>query len=213
MARYDAGWGPRYGYDFGGGRDEERLARWRTAWGVGPGPARGSQNWYPQARGYGSGDYGGPPRGRGIYGSPHPGYREYPTPMGGSGAGRGGYGSAYADRPFMPEVAYRRHPEYERPPRNAGGRWPDQPSGPAYGYAGEPDDEEVKQSVRESLYGDSWVDADRIEVEVEDGVVTLTGKVDDYMEARYAWDDAWETPGVRGVVNQLTVSTGPDQDE
>jgi hypothetical protein len=27
------------------------------------------------------------------------------------------------------------------------------------------------------------------------------------MEARYAWDDAWETEGVRGVVNSLTVRT------
>jgi len=37
--------------------------------------------------------------------------------------------------------------------------------------------------------------------------VTLTGDVGDFMEARYAWDDAWESPGVRGVINNLTVRT------
>jgi hypothetical protein len=42
---------------------------------------------------------------------------------------------------------------------------------------------------------------------VEEGVVTLTGEVADFMEARYAWDDAWESPGVRGVVNNITVRT------
>jgi osmotically-inducible protein OsmY len=36
-------------------------------------------------------------------------------------------------------------------------------------------------------------------------VVTLTGEVDDFLKARYAWDDAWEAEGVRGVVNNLTV--------
>lgn len=27
------------------------------------------------------------------------------------------------------------------------------------------------------------------------------------MEARYAWDHAWESPGVGGVINNLTVRT------
>jgi osmotically-inducible protein OsmY len=40
-----------------------------------------------------------------------------------------------------------------------------------------------------------------------DGVVTLSGEVDDFLEARYAWDDAWEAEGVRGVINNLTVRT------
>ena len=44
-------------------------------------------------------------------------------------------------------------------------------------------------------------------------MVTLKGEVDDYLEARYAWDDAWEAAGVRGVLNQLTVRTDEPHDE
>ena len=44
-------------------------------------------------------------------------------------------------------------------------------------------------------------------------MVTLTGEVDDFMQARYAWDDAWESAGVRGVVNNLTVRTDVPRDE
>jgi hypothetical protein len=105
----------------------------------------------------------------------------------------------------MPEEAYTRHPEYNQPPRRRGMHTV------GYGYSDAVDDDisddEVLQSVRTRLHQDRWLDADRINVEVEDGVVTLTGEVGDFMEARYAWDDAWETPGVHGVMNALTVRT------
>ena len=83
------------------------------------------------------------------------------------------------------------------------GRWPDEGYEDDYGVA--MDDEEIAQAVRQNLHQDNWVPAGRIEVDVNGGVVTLTGDVDDYMQARYAWDDAWETEGVRGVINHLTV--------
>ncbi len=66
-------------------------------------------------------------------------------------------------------------------------------------------DDDVLESVRENLFQDSYIDPDGIHVRVDDGIVTLTGIVDDYLEARYAWDDTWESPGVRGVINQLEV--------
>lgn len=66
-------------------------------------------------------------------------------------------------------------------------------------------DDEIRDDVQEALFQDSWIEPDRIEVEVDNGIVTLKGEVRDFMEARYAWDDAWDTPGVRGVINQLTV--------
>lgn len=69
----------------------------------------------------------------------------------------------------------------------------------------EMDDGEVREAVLENLFQDSWIDPERIDVDVNDGVVTLAGEVRDFMEARYAWDDAWETAGVRGVINNLTV--------
>ena len=73
-------------------------------------------------------------------------------------------------------------------------------------------DEEIREAVLENLFQDTWVDPERIEVEVDRGVVTLSGEVRDFMEARYAWDDAWETAGVRGVINNLTVRTDRPQE-
>jgi osmotically-inducible protein OsmY len=107
----------------------------------------------------------------------------------------------------MPEEAYRRHPEYrqERQPRE----W--EAHQHEYG-AEELSDDEVRDAVYRRMLADAWVDPERIDVQVEDGVVTLTGEVDDFMEARYAWDDAWETDGVRGVVNNLTVRADQPHD-
>jgi osmotically-inducible protein OsmY len=105
----------------------------------------------------------------------------------------------------MPEEAYRRHPEYNQPPQHRG------MDTVGYGFSAAVDedlsDDEILHGVRARLQQDRWLDADSINVEVEDGVVTLTGEVGDFMEARYAWDDAWETPGVHGVLNSLTVRT------
>lgn len=139
---------------------------------------------------------------REMYGGAYPTYGGYPGSRR-PGIHYGGYDEAFARRPFLPEDAYRRHPSIAEPPRHLSGRWPDEPHGTDIGQPME--DEEIVQSVRESLYADHWIDPDRIQVDVEDGVVTLRGEVDDYMEARYAWDDAWESTGVRGVVNHLTV--------
>jgi len=66
-------------------------------------------------------------------------------------------------------------------------------------------DDEIREDVEEALFYDTWVDADRIQVAVEDGVVTLTGTLPSYDEVRYATDDAWDVDGVRGVRTQLTV--------
>lgn len=67
------------------------------------------------------------------------------------------------------------------------------------------DDGDVRTDVEEALFYDTWVDAQRIAVEVEDGVVTLRGTLPSYEEVRYATDDAWEVAGVRGVRSELRV--------
>lgn len=151
---------------------------------------------------YGTGGmdrFGGFHQGFGAYGgggaSMGGGYR------GGFGGG-GGYDQGYAQRPFIPEQAYREHPELNRSQRHLGGRWPERGN---MGYHEEVGDDEIRESVEQNLRQDGWLNAAQIEVEVDDRVVTLRGEVGDYMEARYAWDDAWEAMGVRGVVNQLTV--------
>jgi hypothetical protein len=66
-------------------------------------------------------------------------------------------------------------------------------------------DDELKEEVEEALFFDTWVDAEAIEVEVDDGIVTLRGELPSYEEIRYATDDAWDVDGVRGVRSELAV--------
>jgi osmotically-inducible protein OsmY len=66
-------------------------------------------------------------------------------------------------------------------------------------------DVEIKADVRNRLVWDSWVNADDIDIDVKNGVVTLTGEVDSIVEKRAAGDDAWDTPGVLDVANQLRI--------
>jgi hypothetical protein len=66
-------------------------------------------------------------------------------------------------------------------------------------------DDELRQDVEDALFYDTWVDADRIEVQVEDGVVTLRGTLPSYEEVRFATDDVWDVDGVRGVRSELRV--------
>lgn len=129
------------------------------------------------------------------------------------GMGRGGmrpppYGGDFAREPFMPEAAYLRHPEYETPSTYHQDRW-EGPGEYVVDRGRPPSDDEIRDEVRQRLYQDTWLQADDIEVTVSGGVVTLRGDVHDFLEARYAWDDAWESEGVRGVINNLTVR--PDE--
>lgn len=67
-------------------------------------------------------------------------------------------------------------------------------------------DLEIEAMVRDQLYWDSRVEEKRIQVEVEDAVVTLSGQVDSAVEMRAAVNDARKIPSVRFVENQLLVS-------
>jgi hypothetical protein len=67
------------------------------------------------------------------------------------------------------------------------------------------DDAEIRRRVWQNLMEDGFIDAGAMRIDVKDRVVTLRGEVADYMEARYAWDDAWEAEGVRGVISKLTI--------
>lgn len=222
---HDRGFGSA-GYGRGGGSGSSGYGRRPFG-----GPAR---TWQAPGGGAGRGGYD-----RGLYGGEHPTFGGYPGgrrqgmyyggpgsgwggrgPQGergftggydrGWGGGRGGYDAGFAREPFLPDAAYRRHPELDRPQRH-GGRWPAQGHEPDHDTPRS--DDEIERAVRENLYQDSWVEGDAIEVSVEDGVVTLTGEVSDYLQARYAWDDAWEASGVRGVINQITVRTDLPADE
>lgn len=65
--------------------------------------------------------------------------------------------------------------------------------------------EEIAASVKNSLIRDTTVDAGRISVTAEDGVVTLHGSVSSYAQKRAAEDVAWWMPGVTDVASFLQV--------
>lgn len=208
---------PGYDWSFGGWEGRNRPRGGGYEWSRPPRETMG-RPLGPRDVQYGRWEGGG--YDRGVYGDAYeayaPGYgrdfgRRGPAPV---QRGWGGYAAqyqqdaqGYARGPFMPEQVYQRHPEMNRPPAPRGDRW---------GYemddtGADLSDAQILEMVRRRLYEDVWLDVDRLDVEVEDGVVTLRGEVDDFLEVRYAWDDAWETEGVRGVVTQLTVRADEPQ--
>jgi hypothetical protein len=68
-------------------------------------------------------------------------------------------------------------------------------------------DERILEDVNERLTDDGYVDASDIEVSVDDGVVTLTGRVASRAEKRRAEDVAESVSGVTDVSNQLRVGS------
>lgn len=67
-------------------------------------------------------------------------------------------------------------------------------------------DEDIKKDVIDALYWDDRVDASKVAVEVEDGVVTLTGTVPTYRSWTAAGEDAQVITGVADVENLILVS-------
>lgn len=68
-----------------------------------------------------------------------------------------------------------------------------------------PTKEKIKKDVIDNLYWDTRVDASDINVEVEDGKVTLKGTVPSYTSRNAATTSTWSISGVQSVDNQLTV--------
>lgn len=134
------------------------------------------------------------------------------------GYARGGPGFRF--RPPRGAPARERPTELSSPATRGGYAWGEAESaadeyGPArYGYGPYYDrlrrrrrsDDDVRLEVEETLFYDTWVDADAISVTVADAVVTLRGILPSYDELRYAVDDAWDVDGVRGVHSDLQVN-------
>jgi osmotically-inducible protein OsmY len=76
-------------------------------------------------------------------------------------------------------------------------------------------DQEIEKAVRDALVYDPRVFSFNPDVSVEGGVVTLTGKVEDYRAKRAAEDTAQNTVGVWRVKNHLRVrpAVRPDDKE
>lgn len=187
--------------------------------------------------GYGMGYRGGALRSRGSYqaGQLRSGLNpvdEFEFEWGGGYVGGRGYGGTNYDyehgyqtgSPGRHTPAMRGVPPRPRRPTSPATRggysWSEyeygEPLGPArYGYGPyhhrlrrrRRSDDQIRADVEETLFYDTWVDADRIQVEVEDGVVTLRGTLASFDEIRYATDDAWDVDGVRGVRTELEVES------
>jgi osmotically-inducible protein OsmY len=64
----------------------------------------------------------------------------------------------------------------------------------------------VKSDIEAALKRRAHTDAQKISVDVQGSDVTLTGSVHSWSERILARDSAWGTPGVRSVVDKMTVS-------
>jgi osmotically-inducible protein OsmY len=66
-------------------------------------------------------------------------------------------------------------------------------------------DDEVRGAAIQSLIRDADVPAERIEVKVSAGWVTLTGTVDYEFQSDAAFDDVAMVKGVGGITNEIKV--------
>ena len=69
-------------------------------------------------------------------------------------------------------------------------------------------DERIREEVCERLTEDDYVDATDIEVDVREGIVMLSGTVDDRLIKRRAEDVAESVRGVIDIQNQIRVDRG-----
>jgi len=75
-----------------------------------------------------------------------------------------------------------------------------------------PHSDDVRMSVLNALHWDLAVPRHRLKVEVKDGWVTMSGRVDLPYQRSCAESDARRVPGVVGVINQIELaSPAPEQ--
>lgn len=67
-------------------------------------------------------------------------------------------------------------------------------------------EKEVKEKINAAFQRDYYLDADKINVEVNGSKVTLTGDVRTLAEKKDAENAAWSAPGIKEVVNRLEVN-------
>lgn len=113
---------------------------------------------------------------------------------------RGAYGPGYRreEPPDYPDEAEREPAADE-----------DEGPGPYAGRLrrGRRGDDELRRAVEAALFYDTWVDADRIRVEVDDAVVTLRGSLNDRSEIERAESHVRAVGGARDVRSELRVAS------
>jgi osmotically-inducible protein OsmY len=197
-----------------GGGDEEQYQRGYGGEQQRYGYGRGGQYGEPSRRGYRGRQYGEPygayDYGRSEYGerTREPYYQrgyegEYREPYYRGGYGRGREERGFFERAgdevrswFGDEDAERRRRTDEMRKGTYAGRGP-------RGYRRS--DERIREDVNDNLTDDWYVDASDVEVTVNNGLVTITGRVDSRDQKRRAEDIAECVSGVTDVSNQLRV--------
>lgn len=70
-------------------------------------------------------------------------------------------------------------------------------------------DDEIARRAANVLDWDVSVPSDRVNIMVQDGMITLTGEVDWQYQANQARTRVYALPGVKGVSNQIRIKTRP----
>ncbi len=76
--------------------------------------------------------------------------------------------------------------------------------------------EDIKKDIIDQLYWDNRVDASDVNVDVQEGHVTLMGNVPSYPAQQSSLDDVWIVQGVVSIDNQIDVAFGetvPDHED
>ena len=155
---------------------------------------------YPQS-GYGQGGYGQGGFGQGEYGR---------------GAYGGGYGQGGPEQSAW-RGGYEESQRYGESGRYPGGGYVPLTYSSAiivgrfYGRGPKGyrrSDDRIREDVSEELYRHPEIDASEIEVQVQNGEVTLNGKVEDRHQKRLAEDIVERSSGVTDVHNRLKVDRG-----
>ncbi len=66
----------------------------------------------------------------------------------------------------------------------------------------------LEEKIESAFQRNAVIDARRIDIDTNDGTITLRGTVHSLQERRAAERAAWASPGAREVVNQLVVGAG-----
>ena len=72
---------------------------------------------------------------------------------------------------------------------------------------GDPTPADVRHSIKKAFKRDASLDAEALSIDTLDGIVTLSGHVDSWVEHDAAVNAAWAAPGVRAVEDQIVVET------
>ena len=68
-----------------------------------------------------------------------------------------------------------------------------------------PSPADVRQSIKKAFKRDASLDAETLSIDTLDGIVTLSGHVDSWVEHDAAVNAAWAAPGVRAVDDRIVV--------